>query len=417
MSHPLFGFPEPRVRPSTIARMRSGPLGPFVDEFATRLQDLGYQAWTAHYRVRAVAALSEYMQRGGIGISDLRMQTLSNFLQRRRSRGQARGGERLTLHMLYDLLCDKGIVARVSHSLHPSPIERALDPFIRHLIEERALAPKTALHHKWAVKAFLGYRFAEGPIRFDRLRPKDVARFVVHRMNNLSIPRMRGLMVGLRSFFRYLLMRGLIKTDLAGCTPKVPGWNRQTLPKGVPPSSVRQLLRSCDRRDAAGLRDYAIILLLAQLGLRAGEIVAMQLEDLDWDGGALVVRGKDLRHTRLPLPEKAARAIAAYLQRGRPRVASRHVFLRTIAPMRPLSGAYVISSLVHRAFVRAGLNPPRKGAHQLRHTIACQMLRRGASLREIGELLRQRRLETTAIYAKVDLVQLRTVAMRWPMVS
>jgi integrase/recombinase XerD len=218
----------------------------------------------------------------------------------------------------------------------------------------------------------------------------------------------------LRAFFGWLRLRGDVATDLAACVPTVAHWRLGTLPKSLPPEDVERLLRGCDQRTATGRRDHAILLLLARLGLRAGEVVAMELEDLDWDAGEVAVRGKGGRRDRLPLPLDVGQALAAYLRDGRPTCATRRVFVRSSAPWRGFASSVAICSLVEAALKRVGLHPPRKGAHLLRHTLACTMLRRGASLAEIGEILRHRSADTTAIYAKVDVRALRALALAWP---
>ena len=187
-----------------------------------------------------------------------------------------------------------------------------------------------------------------------------------------------------------------------------------SIPRAIPADTVRQLLDSVDRRTAMGCRDYAILLLLARLGLRAGEVASLDLDNIDWEAGCLSVRGKSGRQTQLPLLPEVGEAIVAYLQHGRPRSTSRHVFLRADAPIRGFIGPSAIACIVRRAIKRAGINTPTKGAHQFRHGLATEMLRHGASLTEIGEVLGHRSPETTKIYTKVDLEALRPLALPWP---
>ncbi len=196
--------------------------------------------------------------------------------------------------------------------------------------------------------------------------------------------------------------------------PAVASWSLSTVPRALPPGQVERVLAACNRQTALGRRDYAILLLLARLGLRAGEIVALTLEDLDWQAGWIRVRGKRGRAAHLPLPVAVGEAIAAYLQAGRPRGASRCLFLRGRAPAVSFQGSPAIDSVGRHALARAGIDTPRKGAHQFRHSLACQLLRHGASLAEIGEVLRHQSLQTTALYAKVDLAALAPLALAWP---
>lgn len=218
----------------------------------------------------------------------------------------------------------------------------------------------------------------------------------------------------MRSFLQYARYRDYIRADLAACVPCVADWSSASIPKSLPLKHVKGVLASCNRKTAIGRRDYAILLLLARLGVRAGEVVSLELEDIDWEAGYLTVRGKGDRSAQLPLPADVGKAIAAYLKNGRPRSKSRCVFLRGHAPAFSFKSSQAVSTLVRHALARAGIKCPRKGAHQFRHTLATEMLRQGASLAEIGELLRHRHPQTTSIYAKVDLPSLRTLALPWP---
>jgi integrase/recombinase XerD len=187
-----------------------------------------------------------------------------------------------------------------------------------------------------------------------------------------------------------------------------------TIPRGIAPDQVRRLLSQVDRSTAVGSRDYAILLLLARLGLRSGEVAFLELEDIDWKGGCLSVHGKSGRRTQLPLPKDVGDAIVAYLRHGRPGSASRRVFLRAKAPVRGFLTACAVGTIVRHALLRHGIDAPTTGAHQFRHGLATEMLRQGASLAHIGELLGHRSPETTKIYTKVDLDALRTLAFPWP---
>jgi site-specific recombinase XerD len=218
-----------------------------------------------------------------------------------------------------------------------------------------------------------------------------------------------------RSFLRFLWQAGEISRDLAAAIPPFRRWRLVEVPKYLQAAEVTHLLASVDRTSASGRRNYAILLLLARLGLRAGEVVRLELDDLDWRTGELTVRGKGSVHARLPLPTDVGAALAAYLRTDRPACATRRVFICRKAPHRGLGHAATVSTLVHAALTRAGLTPPSTGAHVLRHSLATDLLRRGSSLDDIGEVLRHRLRQTTEIYAKVDVDRLRTVAQPWPM--
>jgi site-specific recombinase XerD len=218
----------------------------------------------------------------------------------------------------------------------------------------------------------------------------------------------------LRSFFRFLRQRGDITNDLAGAIPAMTNWRLTGLPRSLGPEQVEALLDSCDQDTALGQRDYAILLLLARLGLRSGEVVALTLDDLDWDSGTLIVHGKGERQERLPLPEDVGEAVANYLRQSRPHCVTRRVFIRLHAPHRGFSSSVAIDDVVRRALERTGLDPDQKGAHLLRHSLATRLLGSGASLEQIAQLLRHAHPQTTEIYAKVDLKALRALAQPWP---
>jgi integrase/recombinase XerD len=218
----------------------------------------------------------------------------------------------------------------------------------------------------------------------------------------------------LRSFLRFAQYCGKVTSNLAACVPSVANWSLSTVPKSLPPGEVKRVLAGCNRETATGQRDYAILLLLARLGLRAGEVANLALDDMDWEKGCITIRGKAGRVDQLPLPTEVGRAIVAYLRKGRPISSnSRRLFLRIKAPITSFKDHRTVGSIVKSALARAGINSSRKGAHQFRHALASDMLREGRSLSEIGEILRHRSPQTTAIYAKVDLRSLRSLALPW----
>jgi integrase/recombinase XerD len=282
------------------------------------------------------------------------------------------------------------------------------------LRDARALARPTIVNYVPLVRGFLTDRFGDGPARLGALNAGDVVRFVRRQAPRLHLKRAKLLTTALRSFLRYARYRGAVTLDLAAAVPVVANWSMPAIPRAIGTDQVRQLLASLDRRTAMGRRDYAIVLLLARLGLRAGEVALLELEDIGWDAGQLSVRGKRGHRTVLPLPADVGAAITAYLRHGRPPSSSRRVFLRSKAPIRGFVGQCAIGSIVRHALHRADIEAPTTGAHQFRHALATEMLRQGASLTEIGEILRHRSPQTTTIYAKVDLTALRTLALPWP---
>ena len=399
------------VFPSTRERLRRGPLGPHIDAFAQYLLQRGYPRSTAGHKIRAVAALSDWLERKQRGVEDLDEQLVSEFLRYQRHRGLPRSEAPRALRDLLSQLRDAGIIG-CTPAREESPFHGVEQWYAQYLIQERGLAKPTLDNYLPMTHTFLSECFGSKPIALDELTLRDITGFITRQANRLSLRRVQLVTTALRSFFRFLYQRGEISTDLASSVPTVTNWRMAELPKFLEAEDVERLLGSCNRSDFTGRRDYAVLLLLARLGLRAGEVVHMQLDDLDWERGELMVRGKSHRHERLPIPKDVGEALAAYLCH-RPRCPSRRVFLRINAPRQGFSSSVAIGDIVRRAFRRAGLRPARKNTQLLRHALAVKMLRGGASLTEIGEILRHELPSTTEIYAKVDVAALRALALPW----
>ncbi|MGA9255402.1 MAG: site-specific integrase, partial [Candidatus Sulfotelmatobacter sp.] len=296
----------------------------------------------------------------------------------------------------------------------PTPAEHCAQVYGRYLLEVRALARPTIINYVPFIRSFLEDRFGSGRVTLSRLCASDVVRFVQRQAPRLHTKTAKLMTTALRSFLQYARYLGEVTLDLAAAVPIVANWSMTSIPRAISAEHVRQLLASIDRRTPVGRRDYAILLLLARLGLRSGEVRSLELDDIDWNLGQVNVRGKSGQRNRLPLPTEVGKAIAAYLQRGRPHSISRRVFLRARAPICAFRGACGVGSIVRHALQRAGIQATTSGAHQFRHGLATEMLRRGASLSEIGELLGHRHPQTTKIYTKVDIKALRALALPWP---
>jgi integrase/recombinase XerD len=313
------------------------------------------------------------------------------------------------------LLRQRGIVAEPAAKPATTPIERLLEEYDCYLRKERSLAVPTRTCYRPFVRKFLFNRFGDDRIDLAALRATDVLTFVRRHAGQLNGKRTQLMTAALRSFLRFARLRGDLQLDLAACVPSVAGWSLSTVPKSLAPDKVEQVLAHCDRQSATGKRDYAILLLLARLGLRAGEVARLKLDDLDWERGCITVHGKMGHVDELPLPADVGAALVAYLKGGRaPGSNTRLLFLRSDAPLCGFAGQKAVGAVVKRALEKAGVISPRKGAHQFRHTLASELLRHGGSLTEIGQILRHRSPEATAIYAKVDLSSLRSLAVPWP---
>jgi site-specific recombinase XerD len=293
-------------------------------------------------------------------------------------------------------------------------VDRLLADYRAYLVRERGLAAGTVRLRERVARLFLLERPEPLELALGRLEPGDVTRFVLAecRSGRRSVAWSKTLTSGLRSLLSFLHLAGWVPAPLAPAVPSVAGWRLTALPRALQAEHAQRLLASCDRDTALGRRDFAVLTLLWRLGLRSFEVAGLSLDDIDWRAGEITIRGKGSVSERLPLPDDVGRAVADHLSAGRPRHCGREVFLRAPAPRRGISAAGV-RSIVHHACDRAGL--ARIGAHRLRHTVASDLLRAGAPLQEIAQVLRHASVATTAVYAKIDHASLRTLARPWPL--
>ncbi|MEQ1862951.1 MAG: site-specific integrase [Chthoniobacteraceae bacterium] len=398
-----------------LSRPPTGPLAAQIAAFAQWTREQGYARYSRYRQVLLAAGLSRWLGQQAVELSRVSSDHPPRYLRSRARRVQAHRGDAASLRQFMDFLRGQRVIA--AEKIAPrrlTAVEHTVQAFEGYLRDERILAEATITYYVTFVREFLAARFGRGRVTFARLCAGDVVRFVQRRASQLHLKRAKQLTTALRAFLHYVRYRGDSTQDLVAAVPSVANWSMPSIPRAIPAASVRQLLASINRQTARGRRDYAILLLLARLGLRASEVAFLELDDLDWEGGQVTVRGKRGARAVLPVPADVGAAIAAYLRHGRPRSACRRVFLRAHAPIRGLAGPSAIDCIVRDALERAGVDAPTKGAHQFRHGLATEMLRRGASLTEIGEVLRHRSPETTTIYAKVDLDALRTLALPWP---
>ncbi|MEE8133541.1 MAG: site-specific integrase [Gemmatimonadales bacterium] len=407
MSTELF-FPDPTIR----QRLRVGPLAADINGFAAQLASQGYAHATAKDKLRLVSHVSRSLADQALSIDVLDEQWVETFLLGHE--GQ-RAGKAATCRQLLSYLRACGhIPAGPPDRSIEGPREQIERAYERYLVFERGVTSATVSNYLPTVHTFLTERFGTVEVQLETLVAQDANRFVLRHAQRFSRTRVKLIVTVLRSFLRFLHQRGDIPVDLAGAVLPVMYWRLSGLPKSLAPEQVESMLGSCDQSTIAGRRDYAILLLLARLGLRAGEVVAMTLDDLDWDTGVVTVPGKGQRREPLPLPHEVGEALAGYLRNGRPACTTRCLFVRLQAPHRGFASSVAICNVVRRALARARIDPPFKGSHLLRHSLATEMLRRGASLEDIGQILRHRHPETTQIYAKVDLEALRALAQPWP---
>ena len=388
-----------------------GPLAPYAGGFRVELERLGYTPLTAATHVRLMAHLSRWLAREGVEASGLTPAVVDAYFAERRAAGYAGHVTGRALRPLAGYLRRLGLIPPAVPTAAASPAEWLLARYREYLLVERGLAGTTADLNVRMMRPFLAGRVHEtdAGAGLGHLTAGEVAAFVVtqSRQRPKSVKRM---VTALRSLLGFLHAEGLIGQPLA--VPSPAGWTQAGLPRALDGDQVAALLACCDPLTRTGRRDLAMLTLLARLGLRAGEVAALRLDDIDWRRGEITVRGKGNRHDRLPLPADAGQRIVDYLHDGRPEAAQgRTVFVRAQAPYRALT-SNAVTTVVACAGRRAGLG--LIGAHRLRHSAATAMLRAGGSLTEIGQTLRHARPLTTAIYAKADIGALRQLARPWP---
>jgi len=398
-----------------LSQTPKGPLAGYLGVFAESLAGQGYSRYSLHRQVSLAAGFSRWLEQNAVGVRGIGSDHPARYLRYRARRLRRCSGDDAALRHLIELLRSKGTIPSEKTPVRRlTSVERYAEAYKQYLLEVRALAQPTIINYVPFVRSFLEDRFGRGRVTLSRLCAGDVVGFVQRQALRLHPKRAKLMTAALRSFLRYARYLGEVTLDLAAAVPIVANWSMTSIPRAISEDHVRQLLASIDRHTAIGRRDYAVVLLLARLGLRSGEVAFLELDDIDWQTGSLSVRGKGAQRLELPLPAEVGGAIAAYLRHGRPPSSSRRVFLRAKAPICGFQGASGVGSIVRHSLRRAGIDAPTTGAHQFRHGLATRMLRQGASLSEIGEVLGHRHPQTTKIYAKVDLEALRSLALPWP---
>lgn len=391
-------------------RRKPGRMGPHIEGFEGWLLDAGYTAGTVRNMLKPVGVLGRWMESEDLDAAQLDDAVIETFRRVAEAGGARRiPGER-GFRPLLDYLHSRGVV--VAEVALASPVESVIAMYRTWLIAERGLAAPTVLRHENTARRFLRERAADDGDGFvEGLTGRHVISFLRAESSRVSVGAAKGRVAELRSLLRFLYLKSLTPRALGAAVPPVAGWHDTTIPVGLAVADVELVLSSCDRTKVDGVRDFAILMLVARLGLRSIEVARLELGDVDWRAGELEIRGKARRRDRMPLPCDVGEAMTAYLCDARPATQIREMFLTCKAPRRAIR-ADLVSDVTRRACERAGV--PRVGAHRLRHALATELLRRGATLIEVSQVLRHRDLATTAIYAKVDLGTLRRVAQPWP---
>ncbi len=396
---------------SKVADVRfEGPLAPFADGFRDKLRQLGYTPLSAVHQLRLLAHLSRWLDERGWSGRDLTEGCVVEYLAARRATGYTLHHGRRAMVPLLDLLVAQHVTPIAPPPPPPSSgVEALLGGFERYLVSERVLSRSTITAYIARGRRFLVDYTIDGKV--SALRTADVTRAITAEAGRVSVGGVQYYVAAVRALLRYCHLQGLVDADLSAAALAATGRRMSLLPRGIGDRDAQALLHACDRRRPIGRRDYAVLVVLLRLGLRAGEVARLRLDDIDWRAGVLVVHGKGGRVDRMPLPSDVGAAVTGYLQRGRPPTDLREVFVTAIAPIHPLTRE-AVGGIVRRACVRAGVSP--FGPHRLRHTAAVRMVRAGVSLPHIGQALRHQGLTTTAVYSRVDIAALRMLAQPWP---
>jgi site-specific recombinase XerD len=378
-------------------------MGPFIESYREALLRRGYTSLTVRGLLQHVGALGRWMAANDVEPVDLDVVVLEEFLAHRRAIGRGQVRTTRSMASLLEHLRELGVVSPEAPLL--------LDPlraeYRAWMVDDRGLAPSTVLRYENLAVRFLE-RVGDRPL--GSLTGRDVSGFLLAETALVSVGSAKGRVAEMRSLLRFLFLTGRTEHALAASVPPVAGWHDTGVPRGAKAPDVARLLAACDPATLTGTRDLALLTMVARLGLRSVEVARLELDDIDWRAGEFTVRGKARRVDRLPLVTDVGETLAGWLQR-RPVNTSRRVFLTTKAPIGDIRPA-LVSETLRRVCLRCGVEVI--GAHRLRHGLATDMLQRGASLVEVGQVLRHRDLATTAVYAKVDIDNLRRLAQRWP---
>lgn len=406
-----------------LDRLRGGVLGSRLDELAAYLGERGHSSQMVEKYVRAVGHFAHWLGSKDIAASSLSEETLHTYIEEHRTRcacavprGESLSHTRAAVAHWLGLLRRCGEI-RPKEAAPKEAVAVVLETFETHLAETCGASPGTRRCYLQHVRFFLRARFGEGPVDLTRIVPMDLVKYISDYATRVKRRTAKKAASALRSFLRSLQLQGLCSAELVAAVPSIRSWKLSDIPKLLSEEQVQRLLDSFDCASRQGRRDYAMTLLMARLGLRAGEVAGISLDHIDWRGGTLRIEGGKRRRSHvLPLPADVGRAVVAYLKHGRPqgKGKQRRLFLRHRPPVGEPISSGAVGAVIRRAHERAQLKAVGKGTHALRHTLATRLLRGGANLKEIADILGHRSIDTTAIYAKVDLARLSTVGLPWP---
>jgi site-specific recombinase XerD len=395
-------------------RLKNGPHGQLVERYAVRLVKEGLVRHGTWRCLNLVGDLLSWIASRRSKLTDLDERMVERYLRYRGDKRSIQPGDRAALKRWLSVLRDAGSIAPAA----PPPItpqDQIFGEFGNYLRTERGLAPRSVVRHQPLIRRFLHEVCPAGAGDLGKISQEDVTRYIERHARDWSAASGKAMCWSLRAFLRYLHHRGLNPFALAGCVPSIRRWKLASLPTYLSTAQIQKVLDGCDRTTVMGRRDYAILMMLAKLGLRADEVATLTLDDVDWRSGEMLVRAKGRQRARMPIPPDVGAAVVAYLRDGRPKSSCRRLFLRSFAPHVGFASGCAITMIAKTALERAGIRGyAHQGAHIFRHSLATELLRSGATLSEIGQLLRHESHDTTRIYAKVDVDALRTLSLPWP---
>lgn len=395
-------------------RLRSGTHGHLVELYAARLVEVRLSRPGTWRSLNVVGNLLAWMASHRIDLSSLDEAMLERYLRHQRTKQSVHLDDRAALKRWLLTLRTAGTIAPAAVPVN-TPQEQIFAEFGDYLRSERGLMAKTIAHHLPTIRRFLLEACPAGASDLGKIKQDEVIRYVERHAQDWSPKSAKGMCWSLRAFLRYLHHTGLNPHALAGCVPSIRQWTLATLPTYLSAAQVQKVMDGCDQASAVGRRDFAILLMLSKLGLRADEVATLTLDDIDWRAGEMLVRAKGRQRARMPIASDVGAGIVAYLRDGRPQSSSRQLFLRSLAPHTGFASASAITMIARAALGRAGIQGyAHQGAHILRHSLATELLRSSATLSEIGQLLRHKSHDTTRIYAKVDIEALRALSQPWP---
>jgi integrase/recombinase XerD len=401
---------------STTAQMAGEPLDGLVEQYRAELERLNYGRWTINAYLRSIRRLSGLMIEHGVALDDLTPDVAAELVLRADWHGDRQQYAAFIVRRFVGYLATLGVAKSpappTARDLAHAALRRDYENYLR---RQRGLSERTIGHCWRFADRFLDFRFGKADVEMSAIRPGDIVAFL-QRLTARKAPfRDKTPPTHLRNFFQYLFKSGLTASNLALCIPSVAQRYGARLPRHLTPDQVETVLAAVRADTRFGCRNYAMVLLLARLGLRAPEVVAIQLDDIDWRAGELVVRGKGQNHDRVPIPPDLGEALTDYIRQDRVST-SRALFVTARAPHGPFKDGQVLNTILKKAFARTGMTPPCRyvGSHILRHSLATNLIRRGASLPEVTDMLRHRSRASTMIYAKLDIEGLRTIAQPWP---